>query len=261
MTNDNVDSLRELERILLAGKDYYLVLQVHRTCDLDLIKKQYKNKALLVHPDKNSDLRAEECFKLLAEAFTCLSDAELRKHYDAGGEIDEATRRKAEVCKDKRNRMENRNRSPTFQEFSMEMKVRLAAELYRQVNAFLCSLNSSLASSVSYSQPSHPQFASVTGYNKSQPPAFGSVTGYSTSSKPQDFGTVTGYASTAGSVEASSTPKFGSVTGYSSARSQGFGSVTGYSSARSQAPNFGSVTNYQKQSPPEFGSVTGYNKK
>eukprot|EP01127_Copromyxa_protea_P023620 TRINITY_DN891_c0_g1_i1.p1 TRINITY_DN891_c0_g1~~TRINITY_DN891_c0_g1_i1.p1 ORF type:complete len:243 (+),score=51.64 TRINITY_DN891_c0_g1_i1:196-924(+) len=242
MTNDNVDSLRELERILLAGKDYYLVLQVHRTCDLDLIKKQYKNKALLVHPDKNSDLRAEECFKLLAEAFTCLSDAELRKHYDAGGEIDEATRRKAE-------------------EFSMEMKVRLAAELYRQVNAFLCSLNSSLASSVSYSQPSHPQFASVTGYNKSQPPAFGSVTGYSTSSKPQDFGTVTGYASTAGSVEASSTPKFGSVTGYSSARSQGFGSVTGYSSARSQAPNFGSVTNYQKQSPPEFGSVTGYNKK
>eukprot|EP00929_Paragymnodinium_shiwhaense_P121617 TRINITY_DN93917_c0_g1_i1.p1 TRINITY_DN93917_c0_g1~~TRINITY_DN93917_c0_g1_i1.p1 ORF type:complete len:181 (+),score=52.07 TRINITY_DN93917_c0_g1_i1:107-649(+) len=63
--------------------DYYGILEVKKTASQEEIKKAYRRLALKWHPDKNDgDPAAGEKFKELAEAFTVLSDADLRRDYD-----------------------------------------------------------------------------------------------------------------------------------------------------------------------------------
>jgi DnaJ family protein B protein 12 len=38
--------------------------------------------ALRLHPDKNKALQADEAFKLLSKAFSCLSNPDKRAYYD-----------------------------------------------------------------------------------------------------------------------------------------------------------------------------------
>ncbi|XP_010245462.1 PREDICTED: pre-mRNA-splicing factor cwf23 [Nelumbo nucifera] len=63
--------------------DWYRLLQVEEDADIDVIRKQYRNLALQLHPDKNKHPKAEVAFKLVLEAYTCLSDAAKRKAFDA----------------------------------------------------------------------------------------------------------------------------------------------------------------------------------
>lgn len=46
------------------------------------IRKQFRKRAMEVHPDKNRDGRAQEAFVAVEEAATILGDAKLRKEYD-----------------------------------------------------------------------------------------------------------------------------------------------------------------------------------
>jgi len=46
------------------------------------IKKQFRNRAMQVHPDKNTDGRAQEAFVAVQEAAAVLSDPKQRKRYD-----------------------------------------------------------------------------------------------------------------------------------------------------------------------------------
>eukprot|EP01132_Coremiostelium_polycephalum_P006201 gene6201-7723_t len=65
--------------------DYYKILEVEQTSDLETIKKAYKKMALKYHPDRNrgvNEATAEEKFKLISEAYAVLSDTEKRKDYD-----------------------------------------------------------------------------------------------------------------------------------------------------------------------------------
>ncbi|CAI5482767.1 unnamed protein product [Closterium sp. Yama58-4] len=63
--------------------DWYLVLDVPDFCDDDaLIKKSYRKKALLLHPDKNKGAGAETAFKYVSEAFGCLSDKVKKSQFD-----------------------------------------------------------------------------------------------------------------------------------------------------------------------------------
>ena len=64
---------------------HYDVLQVSRDATLDVIKKQYRTLALKHHPDKNIGNDAEaaaEQFRLIQQAYECLSDVQERKWYD-----------------------------------------------------------------------------------------------------------------------------------------------------------------------------------
>jgi len=49
----------------------------------DVIKKQFRQRAMLVHPDKNRDGRAQEAFVAVQNAASILSDEDQRQRYDA----------------------------------------------------------------------------------------------------------------------------------------------------------------------------------
>merc|ERR1712093_729556 len=72
----------------MRTRDFYQVLGVGKDASEDEIRKAYKKKAVKCHPDKVAEKerpKAEEEFKLLAEAYSVLSDAEKRKLYDMYG--------------------------------------------------------------------------------------------------------------------------------------------------------------------------------
>lgn len=67
-------------------KDFYEILGVSKNATESEIKKAYRKKAIEFHPDKNpGDKQAEENFKLAAEAYEVLSDAQKRARYDQYG--------------------------------------------------------------------------------------------------------------------------------------------------------------------------------
>lgn len=76
-------------------KDYYKILSVARNANEDEIKKAYRKKALIHHPDRHAGKSAEERkeeelkFKEIGEAYAILSDARKKSRYDSGQDIEE----------------------------------------------------------------------------------------------------------------------------------------------------------------------------
>ncbi len=70
----------------MSKRDYYEVLGVERTADVQEVKSAYRKLALQYHPDRNpGNKQAEEHFKEAAEAYSVLGDAEKRATYDRFG--------------------------------------------------------------------------------------------------------------------------------------------------------------------------------
>ncbi|KAL3820142.1 hypothetical protein ACJIZ3_006047 [Penstemon smallii] len=63
--------------------DWYLILKINENAELDAIRKQYHKLALLLHPDKNKHSKAETAFKLVSEAYFCLSNDARRAAFDS----------------------------------------------------------------------------------------------------------------------------------------------------------------------------------
>ena len=68
-------------------RDFYEVLGVSRSAQVDEIKSAYRKAALKWHPDRNPDKKkeAEERFREATEAYSILSDAQKREIYDHYG--------------------------------------------------------------------------------------------------------------------------------------------------------------------------------
>lgn len=78
-----IDVLLAAEKRVNNHHDWYAILQVdRRSNDFDLIKRQYRRLALLLHPDKNRFSLADHAFRLVAEAWAVLSDQVKKSHYD-----------------------------------------------------------------------------------------------------------------------------------------------------------------------------------
>jgi DnaJ family protein C protein 7 len=71
-------------------KDYYKILGVEKNASEDEIRKAYKKKALVHHPDRHSNSSEadkkenEKKFKDLGEAYAVLSDRTKKMRYDSG---------------------------------------------------------------------------------------------------------------------------------------------------------------------------------
>ena len=75
-------------------KDYYKILGVGRQASEDEIKKAYKKRALVHHPDRHANAsdteknEQEKKFKEIGEAYAILSDSKKRARYDRGEDDD-----------------------------------------------------------------------------------------------------------------------------------------------------------------------------
>ncbi|KAI9111691.1 hypothetical protein K1719_017381 [Acacia pycnantha] len=92
------EMVTSLDILSVASKsptpDWYKILQVEPFAHSNVIRKQYKKLALILHPDKNPHAVSEEAFKLVGDAFRFLSDKIRRKEFDMKLRIriqDEAT--------------------------------------------------------------------------------------------------------------------------------------------------------------------------
>ncbi|GER47792.1 chaperone DnaJ-domain superfamily protein [Striga asiatica] len=89
---DGSDQMLAVAEVLLAAEnkrlnssqpDWYAVLQIpQRTDEAELIKKQYRRLALLLHPDKNKFPFSDSAFRLVAESWAVLSDPAKKSAYD-----------------------------------------------------------------------------------------------------------------------------------------------------------------------------------
>ncbi|KAJ3342112.1 DnaJ- protein scj1 [Gonapodya sp. JEL0774] len=81
-------ALTLLGALVLAGKDYYMVLGVPRDAHNRQIRKAYKELSRKWHPDKNPEKKdeAQTKFVEISEAYEVLSDEEKRRIYDQYGE-------------------------------------------------------------------------------------------------------------------------------------------------------------------------------
>lgn len=70
------------ENKISGETDWYGVLGVNPSADEETIRKQYRKLALLLHPDKNKSVGADNAFKLISEAWGLLSDKSKRLAYN-----------------------------------------------------------------------------------------------------------------------------------------------------------------------------------
>src|SRR3989338_6210856 len=67
-------------------RDYYEILGIKRTADIEEIKKAYRKCALEHHPDRNAgNKKSEESFKEATEAYQVWADSEKKELYDRYG--------------------------------------------------------------------------------------------------------------------------------------------------------------------------------
>lgn len=70
------------KRTVTGEVDWYSVLAVSPSADDETVRKQYRKRALMLHPDKNKSLGADGAFKLVSEAWSMLSDKSKRLAYN-----------------------------------------------------------------------------------------------------------------------------------------------------------------------------------
>lgn len=99
-----MDKSRENKRLLQEAKmalkrskrkDYYKILGIERNANDDEIKKAYRKRALIHHPDRHANAtdterkEEEKKFKELGEAYGVLSDPKKRARYDNGQDMED----------------------------------------------------------------------------------------------------------------------------------------------------------------------------
>ncbi|NNK69562.1 MAG: DnaJ domain-containing protein [Flavobacteriaceae bacterium] len=66
----------------MPAKNYYQILGINKDASLEIIKKAFREKVSVYHPDVNEQLGARSKFEAVIEAFDVLSDKEKKSQYD-----------------------------------------------------------------------------------------------------------------------------------------------------------------------------------
>jgi curved DNA-binding protein CbpA len=110
--------------------NYYKVLGVRPSAGADEIKRAYKQKARMHHPDANGgDPRKTERFQQINEAYQVLSNPERRAAYDREREAHERGRERA--------RARGRQRTEPSSTLAQEVGRRIAAQALHEGEALL----------------------------------------------------------------------------------------------------------------------------
>lgn len=65
-----------------CGKYYKILGLTRQSAEPSIIKKKYREKSKLLHPDKNPSQEANEAFTSLTEGYSCLLDESCKHEYD-----------------------------------------------------------------------------------------------------------------------------------------------------------------------------------
>mmetsp|Transcript_39297 Transcript_39297/g.77300 ORF Transcript_39297/g.77300 Transcript_39297/m.77300 type:complete len:360 (+) Transcript_39297:32-1111(+) len=87
-TKNYTDEEESMARKIKRSTDYYQILNVPRNAEETQIKKAYRTLAKAFHPDKNKAPSAEEAFKKITAAYSCLMDPQRRRYYNQTGSED-----------------------------------------------------------------------------------------------------------------------------------------------------------------------------
>ena len=63
-------------------KNYYKILGIEKSSSTEEVKKSFRKIAFRLHPDKSADSKSAEKFITAYEAYSVLSDSNLRQQYD-----------------------------------------------------------------------------------------------------------------------------------------------------------------------------------
>ena len=105
-------------------KNYYELLGIETTSDLDGIKKAFRSKIAIYHPDINTSKDAGKHFDDLVEAFDILSKPDKRKLYDKLLNNNKAVTARPSVV--------DLEKEETYQEWKKEAKQK--SEKYKKKN-------------------------------------------------------------------------------------------------------------------------------
>jgi DnaJ-domain-containing protein 1 len=92
-TQDIHENINSLQKRANQPRDYYKILDLPRNADEKMVKKKYKQLAVIYHPDrcgKKGDTegwveeQCEKAFRDVADAKEVLSDSEKRRNFDHG---------------------------------------------------------------------------------------------------------------------------------------------------------------------------------
>ncbi|KAG7567739.1 Chaperone J-domain superfamily [Arabidopsis thaliana x Arabidopsis arenosa] len=70
------------QNIIYGEIDFYGVLGLNPEADHETVRKRYRKLAVMLHPDRNKSIGAEEAFKFLSQAWGVFSDKAKRADYD-----------------------------------------------------------------------------------------------------------------------------------------------------------------------------------
>lgn len=96
-THEIKQALKEAKMLLKKSKrkDYYKILGIDKHASDDEIKKAYRKRALVHHPDRHASAsddekrEQEKKFKEVGEAYAILSDPQKKSRFDSGQDMDD----------------------------------------------------------------------------------------------------------------------------------------------------------------------------
>ncbi|KAH3687269.1 hypothetical protein WICPIJ_001752, partial [Wickerhamomyces pijperi] len=96
---------KELAELKQKNINIYELLELPADCSENDIKKSYRKKALIYHPDKNPEVEAVEKFHLIKLALSILLDSESRLKYDTWIKSLQKQRQRTDELANERKRM------------------------------------------------------------------------------------------------------------------------------------------------------------